>query len=645
MSYNIKDIAKTLKDSKKEGTPAIIFTGADCSKTAGMPLASELINEINKKFKGHLKSLNDEQRKDYGACMSHLVPSEQKNLIEKHIKKSKINWAHIALSSLLKNGYLGKILTFNFDNILNRACSLDNFYPPTYDLKVLSEEYFSAIPNQSIIHLHGQWSGFQLANSDIDTGKQAEKLKNFIKNTINNSPTLFIGYSGGADAFFKLVEENFIGQHRLFWIDYAKEPNINVKQFIDVNPNHRNFIGEQDADRFLLELAIELNCFPTELFKDPIKHLKGICELVNQFPLPTSDTEVDILEDTKKTLAIVDTNKPVITTIKLAELLHAKKFETIINQEKNLDLTIKPISKVLASAFLGKALTFLTKDDNQFQKFFDKAISLQINFYQAYAEVGIQCALTGKQDYLEKSLTYFEKCFQMNPRITDLKLIQGYAIVLTQMRAFKKEKNLILKAIDFYKNSLNELQNDPFFLKNYANAYKKLALLSDNESLFNEAFELYKKSLEIYPNNVQILIDYGISIFYLAQINEDTNLYNRALIQLEKAKKLEPKDFTVLTNYITCLLGVAKANKDKEIFEKAKDICENVLKIEPNHLSNIENYAICLITLAELKNDKELAQQAIDYFQKALKFKPEDKDLNHNYKEAISFLRNITIHN
>ena len=64
-------------------------------------------------------------------------------------------------------------------------------------------------------------------------------------------------------------------------MDYAKEPNNNVQKFIDANPNHRNFIAEQDADKFLLELAIELKCFPTALFKDPIKHLKVICEYVN----------------------------------------------------------------------------------------------------------------------------------------------------------------------------------------------------------------------------------------------------------------------------------------------------------------------------------------------------------------------------
>ena len=32
MSFSVKDIAKTLKDNKKQGLPVIIFTGAGCSK-------------------------------------------------------------------------------------------------------------------------------------------------------------------------------------------------------------------------------------------------------------------------------------------------------------------------------------------------------------------------------------------------------------------------------------------------------------------------------------------------------------------------------------------------------------------------------------------------------------------------------------
>ncbi len=63
MSFSVKDIAKTLKDNKKQGLPVIIFTGAGCSKSAGMPLANELVAEINKKFKSNLRALTDTQKK------------------------------------------------------------------------------------------------------------------------------------------------------------------------------------------------------------------------------------------------------------------------------------------------------------------------------------------------------------------------------------------------------------------------------------------------------------------------------------------------------------------------------------------------------------------------------------------------------
>ncbi|MBP8064439.1 MAG: hypothetical protein KAY38_05540 [Acinetobacter sp.] len=83
MSFSVKEIAKTLRDNKKQGTPVIVFTGAGCSKSAGMPLASELINEMNKKYKSNLKTLTDTEKKDYGLCMRKLTPLRK--LLHLHI--------------------------------------------------------------------------------------------------------------------------------------------------------------------------------------------------------------------------------------------------------------------------------------------------------------------------------------------------------------------------------------------------------------------------------------------------------------------------------------------------------------------------------------------------------------------------------
>ncbi|RZG75301.1 tetratricopeptide repeat protein [Acinetobacter wuhouensis] len=573
--------------------------------------------------------------------MSKLTPHEQKILIEKHISKAKINWAHIALASLLKKGYLGKVLTFNFDNILNRACSLDNFFPPIYDLKVLSEEYFTAIPNQSIVHLHGQWSGFQLANSDTDTLSQANKLKNYIKNTINTSPSLFIGYSGGADAFFKLVEENFTGQHRLFWIDFSKEPNTNVKKFIEVNPNHRNFIGEQDADKFLLELAIELKCFPTELFKDPIKHLKEVCEYVNQFPLTTSDAEIDILEDTKKTLAIADANKPAITQLKLVELLHAQKFETIINQIKNLDLGLKPISKIVASAYLGKSLTFLTKDNNQFKHNFDKAIELEPNFYQAYAKVGNKLTSYSQKQNLELAISYFEKCFALKPNLKDDSIIGNYAIVLSKLAILEKNDTAFYHSFDQYEKALKIQPDDADHLGNYATSLYSLGKLKEDEDLFNKAFEQYEKTLKIQPDHVKHLGNYGNALSNLAKLKEDEDLFNKAFNQYEKALKIQPDDADILGNYATSLYSLGKLKEEEDLFNKAFNQYEKALKVQPDDADILGNYANALSSLAKLKEDEDLFNKAFNQYEKALKVQPDRVNNLGNYATALSSLAKL----
>lgn len=626
MSFSVKDIAKTLKDNKKQGSPVIIFTGAGCSKSAGMPLANELVAEINKKFKGNLRTLTDLQKKDYGSCMGKLTPHEQKTLIEKHISKAKINWAHIALASLLKEGYIGKVLTFNFDNILNRACSLDNFFPPTYDLKVLSEEYFSAIPNQSIVHLHGQWSGFQLANSDIDTEIQANRLKNFIKNTINNSPTLFIGYSGNADAFFKNVENSFIGQHRLFWIDYAKEPNNNVKKFIDVNSNHRNFIGEQDADRFFLELAIELKCFPTELFKDPIKHLKGICELVNQFPLPTSHTEVDILEDTIKTLAIADANKPAITTIKLAELLHAEKFETVINQSKNLDLNIKPISKIVASAFLGKALTFLTRDDSQFHNNFNKAIELEPNFYQAYAKVAITYAKkfekNQKDQYIEESILYFENVFKINPNLNDSSILSNYCSSLALYSNHKKDKNLFEKTNNIFKKLLKTENLNANLKGNYGLFLSDYAEFTSDINLYKDALTQLKLSTDLNPLNDNHLSNYGSTLAQYGIVEKDEASLEQALIYFEKALQIAPSQSNYLHNMSTTLFNLYLITGNTVHLKSASSMSEDALKKSDDNPKYLRVYGIILFKLGKIENKISKLQLSYEFLAKAAKLDP-----------------------
>jgi len=93
------------------------LTGAGCSLTAGIPLAAQLVREIKDKYPDEIKRLvKPEQQDDYGCCMGALALGERKELLEPYLRSAKINWAHIALASLIHAEHVRRVLSFNFDS-------------------------------------------------------------------------------------------------------------------------------------------------------------------------------------------------------------------------------------------------------------------------------------------------------------------------------------------------------------------------------------------------------------------------------------------------------------------------------------------------------------------------------------------------
>ena len=82
----VSDLPAFIKDAQ-----AISFIiGAGASKTAGIPLASELVDRI-KSEKGHcLSDLSETEKTNYGKVMAALSQQERKELIEDCLDKAKL---------------------------------------------------------------------------------------------------------------------------------------------------------------------------------------------------------------------------------------------------------------------------------------------------------------------------------------------------------------------------------------------------------------------------------------------------------------------------------------------------------------------------------------------------------------------------
>jgi NAD-dependent SIR2 family protein deacetylase len=291
MSFTVQEVAQLLKQAKENEKPYVFFTGAGCSVKAGVPSATGLIKEICEKFPIQVKNLDPEEDKyNYGKYMSALDKDERRRLLKPHIiDNKKINWAHIALACLMQAGFIERVLTFNFDSILSRACNMLGLHPSIYDFATANPHLYHLINDPSIVHLHGQGTGFVQLNTVNETKEHTEKLSDFIANTLNSNPSLFIGYSGNADAFFPLLEEKYSEQHRLIWtgtkatIDALESES--VKTFLKKNNNLTHYIGNTFADDFLVQIAKELDCFPPELFSNPYKFLNQQLENIQEYPL------------------------------------------------------------------------------------------------------------------------------------------------------------------------------------------------------------------------------------------------------------------------------------------------------------------------------------------------------------------------
>lgn len=561
MSFNVQEVAQLLKQAKENKKPYVFFTGAGCSVKADVPTATKLIQEICEKFPIQVKNLDpDKDKYNYGKYMSALDKDERRRLLKPHIiDNKKINWAHIALACLMQSGYIERVLTFNFDSILSRACNMLGLHPSIYDFATANPHLYHLINDPSIVHLHGQGTGFVQLNTGEETEKHTAKLGEFIAATLNSNPSLFIGYSGNADAFFPLLEEKYSEQHRLIWTgtksNISEIESDSVKNFLKKNNNLTHYIGNIYADDFLIQLAKELECFPPELFLNPYTFLNNQLEFMQSYPLGDG---LDILSNLSDYLR-QQAEKPLINSLFTA-FIH--KYPT---KESTVYLNEAEIDQIMWA--YDKQAQFLSKN-HEFQKSFDLYIQ----------------ALNIKNDHFG--------------------CIVNYGNALLAFAQQEKSESIFTKANDQYEKALRTEPNDINTLGNYGISLKGLAKLKQDEILFTNSCKQFEKILAIEPSHVMSLQYYGLSLTELAQLKNDEGLFNKALEQHKKVLEIQPYE----TYNIACCYAVMG---QKEIAKENLLITEEHNTIPPiaylssdSDLDNIRTEQWFIKLLARLK-DKE----------------------------------------
>ncbi|QXW24691.1 SIR2 family protein [Acinetobacter johnsonii] len=589
MSFTVQEVAQLLKQAKENEKPYVFFTGAGCSVKAGVPSATGLIKEICEKFPIQVKNLDPEEDKyNYGKYMSALDKDERRRLLKPHIiDNKKINWAHIALACLMEAGYIERVLTFNFDSILSRACNMLGLHPSIYDFATANPHLYHLINDPSIVHLHGQGTGFVQLNTANETKEHTEKLSDFIANTLNSNPSLFIGYSGNADAFFPLLEEKYSEQHRLIWTGTrAKIDEIeseSVKTFLKKNNNITHYIGDIYADDFLIQLAKELDCFPPELFLNPYNFLKQQLDLIQDYPLSDG---LDVLSNLREYLS-EQANKSLTTTLYTAFIHKYPDQTTTSNLNKN------EINDVMWAY------------DQQAQ-------------HQFYAKKYDDC------------FSLYEKALNIDSQ--HVGCICNFALSLTTFGKNTKNLEPAIKA----QTLLTAIKNDtnPAIQITLANCLAVSGSITSDQNYYEESFKILDDVLLRYPHNLKAIHLSIITSMDFGELLQDETFFIKALNHIELFLNLSPDDLDTLINRSITLLALSRITLDENYMNKALDSIKTVIKIDPDERYNLACYYAISKQLDLAKQSLLSTEKSNRLPKKSFKHLSNDRDLDNVRKEA-----------
>ncbi|WP_312057885.1 hypothetical protein [Acinetobacter courvalinii] len=218
----LKHLAASLQDAKDQGG-AILLVGAGISVSAGIPPAQKLMKIAIENFPNYFTSeeqklaQEDLSKLQYNDIMTKLSNVKRKELFkwfiegkeDKGIEKAKLNFAHIAIAELLKQGYFSRILTVNFDPLLIHACYMVGMYPfpAIYDLGAMGKVNAELLHDPSIVYLNGQHVGFVQRNTTDQLEAHKETLTQIVRSTGCSKTWVVAGYSGENDPLMDALNE------------------------------------------------------------------------------------------------------------------------------------------------------------------------------------------------------------------------------------------------------------------------------------------------------------------------------------------------------------------------------------------------------------------------------------------------------
>ncbi|MER9353764.1 hypothetical protein NKI61_10745 [Mesorhizobium sp. M0514] len=304
-------------------TGAVFLVGAGCSRSAGIPMASEIAKDLTREL-AKLQSAPEMEtldparaliwldEREYLTDIARLLPNfdmgnpnwgrlygylfeqffrsdnKQRAIIKAAIDRSegKVNWAHICLGELVRCHYAHTVLTTNFDQLVLQGIILAGMIPVVADgLSALSR--VASLPDHpQVVHLHGSMYTYELRNSVGDTfaTQDALSMQGTMFGLKDAELLVVVGYSGSEEGGVVTLLERAcaaIPNLMVFWVlfeDSIEALNPRVRKMLA--GRNKFAILNQDADKFFAQLVRGLGFGAPGWMTDPLAVLDSRKQLI-----------------------------------------------------------------------------------------------------------------------------------------------------------------------------------------------------------------------------------------------------------------------------------------------------------------------------------------------------------------------------
>ena len=622
-SEQIKEIADVLNVARtraeERGDHAAHFLiGAGCSITARIPSAMDLVKEIRQTYPTRAAKLPPNLQNPYGSHMALLPIRDRSQLIQPHLKNSKINWGTIALAQLIAKGYVDRVLTLNFDLVLENACGLLALQPAVYDFGVAPADDPGLIVSPAIVHLHGQSYGLVRLNTDEETRAHREKLEPILLDTLKNAPLIVIGYSGSADAIFQTLMDKFRDQNAFYWAGYGEDLPDHLHGF--QAKNFFQYLGGADFDRFMIDLAQELKCWPPHLFSDPSGHLLDSLKLVVDYPVKKSDGSVDVLVALRRKLESWQTQSE-------------GEQKTTILQELYMKGDYQGATELFASVTDKASIA----EEDRTMAYWSFVEWGNLLFDQARSAKGDEAGRL-----FDEAAGKYEHATGIRDKHHEALNNWGNVLFEQARRGRGDEARLLVQAGEKYAAALASSPDFHEALNGEGNVLFEQAKLATGEQasgLLGEAVKKYDAALAIKPDFSNALNGVGNVLFELAKRGsgaEASRMFALAADKYKTAWETKPDSHDALSNWGNVLTEqglLASGEEAARLFATANEKFAAALAIKPDSDDALNTWGSLLFEQAKRASGDEAARlfaAASDKYRAALDIRPEKYEALNN---------------